>query len=104
MNSTMGQRISALLAELNMKQKTFAVEIGISASMASKVLSGERSLKGEELARAAAVLRTTTDYLLSGKTPENDFAGLKLMLAKKAGNMTPAEKAELINILLQNMK
>ncbi len=104
MYSNIGQRIAVLLREQNIRQKDFADQIGISESMVSKVIKGERGLKAEELTRAAAVLRTTTDYLLSGIVPETSFNGIKLMLAKKAGNMTSVEKKELINILLQDLE
>lgn len=62
---TLIQRISSLMKQQGMNQKKFAEATGWSAMMVSRILSGTRKLKEDEIALAATALGVTVDTLLS---------------------------------------
>ena len=63
---TMGDRIVDLMVKNHISRKTLANKAGITESALSRYISDERQPKAETLASLASVLRTTTDYLISG--------------------------------------
>lgn len=92
-------RISALLKEKDISQKDLAMMAGVSASVLSRCLSGERKFQLEVLSNIATALGTTLDYLVNGTAPENDFSEIYRLVARGASDMTTEEKIKLIEVL-----
>ena len=58
------KRITDLREAKNWKQAELARRAGLDKSVMSRIESGDRSLKSEELKRLAAIFGTSTDYIL----------------------------------------
>ena len=69
-----GERIAALMKEEKLSQKELAVMAGVTEAALSRYINNERQPKVEILANIATALKTTSDYLINGKTEEIDFA------------------------------
>src|SRR6266849_6019066 len=63
-----GRRIRTLRKTQDLSIQRLAEAAGISPGYLSEVERGQSALSGEKLARIAAALEVTTDYLLTGKT------------------------------------
>ncbi|MCD8307284.1 MAG: helix-turn-helix domain-containing protein [Clostridia bacterium] len=96
---SLGGRMTALLNSQNMTQKELAEKAGITEAAISHYIKGDRYPRSYVLSRIAAVLNTTTDYLI-GATGENDeIANAKTLLARNASTMTMRQKKEIMDIL-----
>lgn len=63
-----GRRIRTLRKTADLSIQGLAATVGISPGYLSEVERGQSALSGEKLARIAAALEVSTDYLLTGKT------------------------------------
>lgn len=99
MGKELGGRISELLKEKRLTQKTLAQRIGVTEAVISRYISGEREPKPDVLANIATALHTTSDYLLGIETDEYSHSRIRRMIARNASSMTEQEKKELINAL-----
>ena len=102
MNNVFGERVIAILKKNNMTQRELSIKLGIDECVLSRYLSGERKPKIETVAEIAAILKTTSDYLIGSESSDEAFyfPKVKRMLARNAQNMTLEEKKELIDALL----
>ena len=100
--STLGQRITDLLAEQQMSQRELANRIGVTEVSVSRYVSGERVPKGTVISNIAKVLHTTPNYLL-GEDTETDFGTEYIQLLrlteKLSSFMTAEQKATTARIL-----
>ena len=103
---TMGERLLALLREQHLNQKQFAEKVGVTEAALSHYIKGDRIPRSTILARIANELGTTSDYLMLGTQTQSkvDFSEARRLIARRAKQMTMAEKKELINILLGDEK
>lgn len=99
MGKELGNKISSLLKQQNKSQKELANTIGLSESVISRYVSGEREPKPDDIANIATYLRTTSDFLLGIEKDEFDYPKIKRMIARNTHKMTAEEKKELITAL-----
>lgn len=99
MGTELGVRIARALKESGQTQKALAERIGVTEAVVSRYISGERDPKPETLANIATALHTTSDYLLGIENDGFDYPHVRRMIARNAGNLTPAEKRSLIEAL-----
>lgn len=93
-NIAAGERIKELIKENGYSQKQLAFKLGYkSASTLSKQCSGETLPRGEELERMAALLHTTTDYILSGKK-ESAYHSMPTFVVEKIVKEEPKKESE----------
>ena len=97
-----GDRIMWLIKEKKMSQKDLAIKAGVTESALSRYLKNERQPKAEILANIATALDTTSDYLVSGKADETNFAEIYRFVARGAKNMKREEKMKLMRLLLDD--
>ena len=97
--STIGERILALMEESEYTQKELAGMVGVTESAMSRYINDDRMPKSNVVANLATALNTTSDYLISGKEPEEDFAEIYRLVARSASNMTTTEKFKLLRLL-----
>lgn len=99
-----GKRIVELLDKRGMTRKELAQKAGVTQATISHYIKGNRSPKGETIARIADVLNTTTDYLL-GAEKKIDFDAkyyeIRSLLKRNTHYMTNTQKVELISIILE---
>lgn len=106
MEQSLGNRITKLLNQSNMTQRELASKIHITEASMSRYVKGNRVPKGSTIANIAAVLHTTTDYLLNGadnlKTSdfESEYRKIQCLITHNAPQMTFKQRRELINALL----
>ena len=100
--STLGERLIALLRGQHMTQKQLAQRAGVTEAAMSHYIKGDRVPRSTVLARIAAELGTTSDYLMEGALTQSNesFPEVRRLIARSVRQMTMAEKKELINILL----
>ena len=96
----MGERIQNLMKENGYTQKELANMVGVTESAMSRYLRNEREPKAEIIANLATALNTTSDYLISGKDSQHDFADIYHLVARGATTMTQEEKIKLVRMLL----
>lgn len=96
-----GDRIHRLMKEYGYAQKELAGMVGITEAAISRYIKNERVPKAEILANLATALKTTSDYLLNGKEPENDFAEIYHLVARSSEKMSEDQKKDLMRLLLQ---
>ncbi len=95
----LNERLVALMNAQGLNQKEFAAKIGVTESTMSYYVKGLRTPRSKVLAKMAAELGTSTDYLLGvsniEKVPENRKL---LYLQRNLGKLDPEklEKAETI--------
>ena len=94
-----GNRIIDRLKELGMKQSELAIQIDLDPTQLSRILSGERSMKAEQLVSIAAVLRVPLSYL----QPEelDRYSGVPremTALSEKLKTLPVAERMRLIRM------
>ena len=95
-----GDRIQRLMKEYGFTQKELACMVGVTESAMSRYLKNEREPKAEVIANLATALNTTSDYLISGKGSEDDFAEIYRLVARSTTAMTDEEKMKLVKVLL----
>lgn len=96
----MGDRIIRLMKENDYTQKELASMVGVTESAMSRYLKNEREPKAEVIANLATALNTTSDYLISGKQSEEDFAEIYRLVARSTTTMTDGEKLKLVRMLI----
>lgn len=99
MGKKLGLRISEALQKRGMTQKELANRIGVTESVISRYISGDREPKPDILANIATALHTTSDFLLGIENEEFNHPRIRRMIARNASSMTEQEKKELINAL-----
>lgn len=87
------KRLSYLQSRSNLSKSEIANRIGIDRTAYSRIISGERKVSANELAKLASVFGVTTDYLLgNNQTPEwaneKDTNDLADFLKSNEGSMT----------------
>lgn len=102
--STFGERLLALLHEQHLNQKQLAQKVGVTEAAMSHYIKGDRVPRSTILAKIAAELGTTSDYLMKGTPTQSaeGFPEVRGLIARSVKQMTLAEKKELINILLSD--
>ena len=99
--SAIGDRIQALMEESEYTQKELASMVGVTESTMSRYISGDRTPKSNIVANLATALNTTSDYLISGKEPEDDFAEIYRLVARSTSSMSTEEKLKLVRLLMK---
>lgn len=99
MSKKLGLRISEALQKRGMTQKELANRIGVTESVISRYISGDREPKPDILANIATALHTTSDFLLGIENEEFNHPRIRRMIARNASSITEQEKKELINAL-----
>lgn len=108
MEQSLGNRITKLLNQSNMTQRELASKIHITEASMSRYIKGNRIPKGSTIANIAAVLHTTTDYLLndndnsSTSDLESEYRKIYCLITRNAPQMTFKQRRELINALLMS--
>lgn len=108
MEQSLGNRITKLLNQSNMTQRELASKIHITEASMSRYIKGNRIPKGSTIANIAAVLHTTTDYLLKGDDNsgtsdfESEYHKIYCLITRNAPQMTFKQRRELINALLMS--
>ncbi len=97
---SMGERIQLLMKKNGYSQKELASMIGVTESAMSRYLKNEREPKSEVIANLATALNTTSDYLISGKAPDDDFAEIYRLVARSTAKMSDEEKLKLVRMLI----
>lgn len=97
-------RLRDLLNERGMTQRRLAEQVGCTEAAISHYVKGDRVPRARVLAKIAATLQTTSDYLMEGisQDTESELGYAKKLLARNAGKMSKEEKLEIINILMGN--
>ncbi|RHM81386.1 XRE family transcriptional regulator [Mediterraneibacter gnavus] len=88
-----GKRISALRAELGMSQTQAAEKLNISVQHYRAVESGRRGASIDLLMDISVAYHTSLDYLVMGKTHENDLNMMKEKLKTIIQCLQGIEKA-----------
>ncbi len=102
--SAFGERLLALLHEQHLNQKQLSQKVGITEAAMSHYIKGDRVPRSTTLAKIAAELGTSSDYLMGGASiPSTEgFSEARRLIARSVKQMTLSEKKELINILLSD--
>ena len=97
----LGERIQKLMKEYGYSQRELAGMAGVTEAAMSRYIKNDRVPKAEIHANLATALRTTSDYLLNGKEPEEDFAEIYHLVARSSEKMSEAQKKDLIRLLIK---
>lgn len=102
--SALSERLLTLLREQHLNQKQLAQKVGVTEAAMSHYIKGDRVPRSTVLAKMAAELGTTSDYLMEGTSTHSTegFPEARRLIARSLKQMTLAEKKELINILLSD--
>ena len=101
MNEIFKTRVLEQLKQLHMTQRELAETLNVNETTISRYIAGEREPKYEVMANIATALHTTVAYLMGENEEEYPFSKVKCILARNAGKLTPSEKRELINVILE---
>ena len=71
-----GVRIVERRKELKLTQEQIAERMNVSIQMISNIERGNKAIKIENLLKLCNILKTSTDYILTGKRTNNDFGNL----------------------------
>lgn len=82
-----GARIARRRKELNLTQEQVAERMNTSIQMLSNIERGKKAIKIENLLKLCSILKTSTDYLLTGQHTAQDCSGL----AGKISQLTPSD-------------
>lgn len=110
MSVSFSKRLLERLKQIEMSQKKFAEELGVSEATVSRYLRGERKPSVNVVWRIARILHTTPDYLLatdsgdSLQAVERDMQDIKSLIARNAKNMSLDDKMELIRMMMGDDK
>lgn len=102
--TTFAQRLGEQLKLHRMTQKELAEKAGVTEAAMSHYVKGDRIPRSSVLARIAAALGTTSDYLMEG-VPQNsvdEIGYAKRLIARNVEQMTTAQKREILSILLSD--
>lgn len=97
-----GERILKLMQTENLSQKDLANVAGVTEATLSRYINNERQPKAKTLANIATALKTTSEYLLTGESRQNNFAELYQLVARGKTSMSQKEKMELMRLLLED--
>ena len=100
----LGSRIAGSLRNQNMTQKELAMRIGVTETVISRYISGDREPKPEVLANIATALQVTSDYLLGTEQEgdiDSDYPKIVRLIARNAAAMTAEQKRNIITALLE---
>lgn len=95
----MHERIRQRRNELNMKQVDLATKAGITQTTISTIEKGKNDTTCSIIAKIAAALNVSTDYLILGianKPPEREFSKQQQELLEIMQHMTEPEQIELL--------
>ena len=98
MENTFGGRILDLLNKQNMTQKELAEIIGVTESVISRYISGDREPKPNMIANIATALHTTYDYLL-GLDEDYNYPKIFRIIARNSSKITKEERRQLLTAL-----
>ena len=98
MENTFGGRILDLLNKQNMTQKELAEIIGVTESVISRYISGDREPKPNMIANIATALHTTSDYLL-GLDEDYSYPKIFRIIARNSSKITKEERRQLLTAL-----
>lgn len=82
--NSIGGRIAEKRKELGLTQSELALNLSVKRETINQWENGIRQIKGEDIARLADALETTTDYILRGIKPENLDIARETGLSDKA--------------------
>lgn len=71
-----GIRIVERRKELKLTQEQVAESMNVSIQMISNIERGNKAIKIDNLLKLCDILKTSTDYILTGKRTDNDFDNL----------------------------
>lgn len=97
---TIGERIFELMKEQDLSQKELSMMAGVTEATLSRYLNNERKPKVEILSNIATALKTTSDYLISGKIEEINFTEMYSLVARGKKHLTQEEKIKMMRLLL----
>jgi Helix-turn-helix. len=113
MDNSFGKKIQYLREKNDMTQRELATKINISFSVMSRIESGDRAARDEEIIKIAKALNVSTDYLLGNSDIEYPYKeapehktdeDIDLWLSKTDGyKELPKEDRELISNLAKNL-
>lgn len=82
-----GVRIVERRKELKLTQEQIAERMNVSIQMISNIERGNKAIKIDNLLKLCDILKTSTDYILTGKRINNDFDNL----ANKISQLTESD-------------
>lgn len=82
-----GVRIAERRKELKLTQEQTAERMNVSIQMISNIERGNKAIKIENLLKLCDILKTSTDYILTGKRTDSDFNNL----ADKLSQLTASD-------------
>lgn len=99
-------RLFALVGERFKEQKDFADAIGVSPSKVSEWKKRKAKSYTKYLPQIAAVLGTTTEYILTGEenSPATEVAGLTQEFARIFDQLSPQAQNEIIAEMLKRRR
>ena len=100
MEERIGDRIALLMKRSGYNQKELAGMVGVTEAAMSKYLSNDRQPRIEVIANMATALNTTSDYLIRGVQPEEDFAQVYRLVARSTATMSDEQKLTLMKVLV----
>lgn len=100
MGERIGDRIAFLMKKSGYTQKELAGMVGVTEAAMSKYLSNDRQPRAEVIANMATALNTTSDYLIRGVQPEEDFAQVYKLVARSTATMSDEQKIALMKVLV----
>lgn len=100
MEEKIGDRIAQLMKKNGYTQKELAGMVGVTEAAMSKYLSNDRQPRVEVVANMATALNTTSDYLIRGVQPEEDFAQVYRLVARSTATMSNEQKMALMKVLV----
>lgn len=100
-----GERVKRLREEKGLSQDALAKEVGVSRSGLKEQEDGRQGMKADTVVRLAAILETSTDYILTGVEVENQTTAADLSLCNEAINRLKLERdfpdiPDILNFLL----
>ena len=82
-----GVRIAERRKELKLTQEQTAERMNVSIQMISNIERGNKAIKIDNLLKLCDILKTSTDYILTGKRTDSDFNNL----ADKLSQLTASD-------------
>lgn len=99
MGKDLGLRITSILQKRGLTQKELSERVGVTQTVMSRYISGDRDPKPDMVANIATALHTTSDFLLGIENEEFNHSRVRRIIARNASLMTEQEKKELIDAL-----
>lgn len=82
-----GVRIVERRKELKLTQEQIAERMNVSDQMISNIERGNKAIRIDNLIKLCDILKTSTDYILTGKRTNNDFDNI----VDKISNLTETD-------------